>query len=208
MPTPIEMLEARIAQGREYRAMPTVDIAENYTVQGYCTTFNDPYLLYRTEYGEVWEDVDPHAFDDCDMSDVILQYDHMGHVYARTRNGTLSIAPDDHGLKITAYLGGTEIGRQLYEEIKGEYTDRMSFGFLVGEDSRTVEENHDTGYVIIRRTIRKVSKTFDASAVSLPANNNTDISARSFGDGVIAEARKELRKRALDKLNLLLFLED
>lgn len=208
MPTPIEMLEARISQGREYRAMPAVEAGESYTVRGYATTFSEPYLLYRTADGEIWEDVDPNAFGECDMDDVILQYDHMGHVYARTRNGTLSVTPDDHGLLVTADLGGTAIGRQLHEEIRGKYTDKMSFGFVVAEDRQTVEENHETGYVTIRRTIKKISKLFDVSAVSLPANNGTEISARSIGDGAIAEARKELRKRAQDKLNLLLLLEE
>lgn len=38
------------------------------------------------------------------MSDVILQYDHEGRVYARTSNGTLLIEPDEHGLFIAADL--------------------------------------------------------------------------------------------------------
>lgn len=208
MPNPAELLQARIAQGREYRAMPTMDTGENYLVQGYATTFNEPYLLYRTEYGEVWEQVAPDAFAECDMDDVIVQYDHAGHVYARTRNDTLSLVTDSHGLHVAANLGGTAIGRELYEEIKGRYTDKMSFGFIVAENIRTIEENSETGYVIVRRTITKISKLFDVSAVSIPANNGTEISARSIGDGAIADARKELRARALEKINLLLLLED
>ena len=103
-------------------------------VEGYACTFNQPYLLYEymgdsgTTY-RVMEQIDPHAFDDCDMDDVIMQYDHTGRVFARTKNATLSLVADGIGLKVTADLGGTEIGRQLYAEIKGGYTDKMSFGF-------------------------------------------------------------------------------
>ena len=69
------------------------------------------------------------------MSDVIMQFDHQGRVFARKSNDTLQLEVDDHGLKVTADLGGTEIGRQLYEEIKGGYVTKMSFGFTVAKDS-------------------------------------------------------------------------
>ena len=101
-------------------------------VEGYATTFNQPYTLYSWDDYEVREEIDEHAFDECDMTDVIMQYDHQGRVFARTKNGTLQLAADENGLKITADLSGTDIGKQLYREIKGGYTDQMSFGFIVG----------------------------------------------------------------------------
>ena len=123
---------------------------------------------------------------------MIMQYDHEGRVFARTRNKTLTVEPDEHGLKIRADLSGTTIGRQLYEEIVGGYTDRMSFGFTVKADERkrTAEEN---GKKAILRTITKIGKLFDVSAVSMPANDATEISARSIGDGLITEAIEEIR---------------
>ena len=172
-------------------------------VEGYATTFNQPYTLYSWDDYEVREEIDEHAFDECDMTDVIMQYDHQGRVFARTRNNTLQLATDDHGLKITADLGGTDIGKQLYEEIKGGYTDQMSFGFIVGLDERTSTEDHENGKTTVLRRIKKISKLYDVSAVSIPANNQTSISARSLSDGLIAEVKAE-RLRAQKRARLAL----
>lgn len=196
-------INEKIAEGREYRMMRSFEIrAEDeaqepdFIVRGYASTFNEPYELGRGEGYTVREQVDPHAFDDCDMSDVIMQYDHQGRVFARTSNNTLDLTTDDTGLLMDrAYLGGTDIGRQLYQEIRGGYTTKMSFGFRVQEDKREVTENMETGEVDVLRTITKVSKLYDVSAVSLPANPGTSIeSARALCDGLIAEAREEIRK--------------
>ena len=182
---------------REYRK---IDAAQMETrteedgrkiVEGYATTFNQPYELMRAKDMIVTEQVDPEAFSETDMSDTIMQYDHTGRVFARVKNGTLRLEPDAHGLKVIADLGGTEIGRQLYEEIRGGYTDKMSFGFTVTGDKRTRSKDAD-GNTVILRTITKVGRLFDVSAVSLPANDATEISSRSIGDGLIAEVQKEV----------------
>lgn len=204
-----------IKNEREYRGLvlevrKAEEADENdLVVEGYATTFNSPYLLYEYKnwYDQnvsVYEVVDRHAFDNCDMSDVIMQYDHEGRVFARTKNGTLELKCDQHGLFVRAHLGGTEQGKQLYEEIKGGYTTKMSFGFIVEESDVKAEETELT--VTKTRTITKISKLFDVSAVSLPANDQTEISARKFGEGVIAELEAERLKRAKSKLKLKLKL--
>ena len=182
---------------REYRemtlAIPTErEDEEERKVNGYATTFNEPYVLFEDEDIIYREQVDPSAFDDTDMSDVILQYDHEGRVFARISNNTLTVTPDEKGLFIEADLSGTEIGRQLYEEIRGGYTTKMSFGFIVDKDEELRSEAED-GRVDILRTITGISKLFDVSAVSLPANNGTSIGATTRGliDGVIDEVRAE-----------------
>jgi HK97 family phage prohead protease len=166
---------------------------ERMVVTGYASTFDDPYLLWKDADVEVYEQVDRHAFDETDMQDVIMQYDHQGRVFARVRNNTLTVTPDDKGLFISADLSGTDIGRGLYQEIAGGYTDRMSFGFTVDEDEQVIKEDSTTGKTHVLRTIRKVGKLYDVSAVSLPANPGTSISAR-FLDGAIEEARAERLK--------------
>lgn len=198
-----EKLLKKLDGGREYRAMQLEVRADDQDgsdskmiVEGYATTFNQQYLLYDDQRYKIYEQVDPHAFDSCDMTDVIFQYDHNGRVFARTKNGTLTLATDATGLKVTADLGGTEIGRQLYGEIKGGYTDKMSFGFIVGEDKRESVEDHETGTLTVYRTITKFKKLFDVSAVSLPANDATSISARKFSDGVIEKMEAERLARA------------
>ena len=194
-----DLLQRKLADGREFRDMEVRALEdgdpESYVVEGYASTFNEPYLLYSEPGYRVDEQIDARAFDDADMSDVILQYNHEGRVFARTSNGTLSIFPDEHGLKIRALLGGTEIGRQLYQEIRGGYTTKMSFGFKVEADERAVKEDKETHNVEIMRTITKVAKLYDVSAVSLPSNPATTIAARTYGEGVIAEAKAE-RQRA------------
>lgn len=206
-----ELQSRRLEEGREYRSLTmTVRAADNneaMIVEGYATTFNQPYELYRYGGFIMQEQVDPRAFDDCDMADVIFQYDHQGRVFARTRNNTLSLRTDAHGLYITADLSGTEEGRKLYEDIKGGYIDRMSFGFVVAEDSRTYITNNETGEETCLRTILKISKLYDVSAVSIPANDMTAISARRLVDGAIGGRAEERRRVERKKLNLKLILE-
>lgn len=185
-------VQKKINNGREYRSMQLGDVeGVDYTVEGYATTYDQPYTLYSYKDGDynvtVDEQIDRHAFDEADMSDVIMQYDHEGRVFARLSNNTLSLDKDDEkGLLIRANLGGTEIGRQLYEEIRGGYTSKMSFGFTVAEDQ--IDETSEGNNVRYLRTITRIGKLYDVSAVSLPANDFTVISARNALDGEI-EAR-------------------
>lgn len=184
---------------REYRNMTLAvqeraegDQEERKVVAGYASTFNEPYILYQDDDLIYEEQVDSFAFDETDMSDVIMQYDHQGRVFARISNNTLNVAPDEKGLFIEADLGGTELGRQLYDEIRGGYTDKMSFGFIVNKDEELRTEAPD-GRVHILRTITGISKLFDVSAVSIPANNGTSIgvSTRCKIDGAIEDIRAE-----------------
>lgn len=187
-----EKMQQKLNDGREYRAM-SMEVkpdAEEYYVEGYATTFEQPYHLYFDKQGrEIKEKVSRDAFLNTDMSDVIMQYDHEGRVFARLSNDTLKLGIDDHGLKVTAYLGGTAIGRNLYEEIKGGYTNKMSFGFTVSKDG--IVKDGD-GFL---RSIDSIGKLFDVSAVSLPANNLTEISARSHCEGAIAEIDEEIHRQ-------------
>lgn len=199
-------IQEKINNGREYRKMElNIQEPESYNVRGYATTFNEKYTLWDDGSFRVDEQVDPHAFDECDMRDVIFQYDHEGRVFARTSNDTLKLTPDAHGLEVNAYLGGTEIGRNLFEEIKGGYTSKMSFGFHVEADE--IKEEEVGGKVIYTRTIKKINKLYDVSAVSLPANDGTEISARSLKDGAIAKLeaerllKAEKRKAVEDLMN-------
>ena len=190
-------------ENREYRNLTVEARAiedqgeEKRIVTGYASTFDEPYVLYDGDGWKYLEVVDRGAFDETDMSDVIMQYDHRGRVFARTRNNTLTVNPDDKGLFIEADLGGTEIGRELYEEIRGGYTDRMSFGFTVNGEFEEYEKTEE-GVALYTRHITSVEKLYDVSAVSLPANDGTSIEAdattRSIGnltDGVIERIQAE-----------------
>ena len=202
-----------IRSDREYRRIDvtSLEVREEQDgrkiVEGYATTFGNEYRLWGDNFYEVRESIDAHAFDNTDMADVIMQYDHEGRVFARRSNGTLEVAPDTKGLHIRADLGGTELGRQLYEEIKGGYTNKMSFGFTVSKQERT--EELVEGKTIVHRKITGIKKLYDVSAVSLPANDATEISARNFSEGVIAEIEKELlavkaRQRKIQKIRIMM----
>ena len=162
-------------------------------VEGYATTFDSPYVLWEFEDGtKYYEQIDRHALDGADMSDVIMQYDHAGRVFARQSNKTLLLMPDDHGLLIAADLDKTELARGLYEDIAAGMINKMSWAFVVSEDSYD-RETHT-------RTILKIKKVYDVSAVSIPANQDTEISARSFARRSYEaeqQERLEMRVKAL-----------
>ena len=176
---------------RDYRACAEFRAIDNdgYIVEGYATTFDEPYLLYSFDGVDYYEVVDRNAFDDADMRDVIMQYDHEGRVLARIKNGTLTLTADEHGLKVRADLSKSDPARSLYEDIRNGLVDQMSFGFTVAEDSYN-NETHT-------RTILKVKRLYDVSAVGIPANPGTEISVstRAMLDGVIEAAAMECRKR-------------
>ena len=180
---------------REYRSMPVMAVQRaegeetpSYKVRGYASTFEEPYVLFEDWDGDpFYEIIDAHAFDEADMDDVIMQYDHMGMVFARTRNNSLSISIDDHGLLVEADLSLTQDSRRMWEAIDTGLVDRMSFCFVIAEDGEDYDKSTKTS------RITKITKVYDVSAVSIPANPGTEISAarKRFLDGVIQEERTE-----------------
>ena len=170
-------------------AMPfeAVGDDDSMIVEGYASTFDIPYTL---EGSDIKETILSSALEGADMSDVIFQYDHNGPVMARTRNETLQLSVDAHGLHVRADLSGCKQGRDLYESIKNGLVDRMSWGFMVADDGW--EYDFETN----SQTITRISKVYDVSAVSIPANQGTDIYARSAFDGAIEKARTERFERA------------
>lgn len=203
---------------REYRTMQIraegLKEQNDYIVEGYATTFDDPYELYRDGNYIVMEQVDHDAFKETDISDVVFLIDHEGRVYARTRNDSLHLEADDFGLRTKTDLSLTAASRDVYDAIQSGLYDRMSFAFTVKKD-RYEEEEKEDGSVILTRTILEVGKLYDVSAVSFPANPNTDISARSkeLIDGVIekfeaerlhAAEIKNRRSELLHKINSIL----
>lgn len=180
---------------REYRAIVSPfqiqsnekRIDSEFYVEGYATTFDRPYLLYEYDGIKYYEVIDRNALVGADMSDVIFQYDHEGKVFARQSNKTLILEADNNGLLVCADLGKTASSRGMFEEIESGLVTKMSWAFTVAEDSY----NRDTR----TRTILKIKKIYDVSAVSIPANADTEINARSFVDGVIEKEKQELLER-------------
>lgn len=186
-----------IKQDREYRTLAAPLSAQaaakridtDFYVEGYATTFDSPYLLYEIEGTKFYERIDAHALDGADISDVIMQYDHEGRVFARQSNGSLILIPDHKGLLIAADLGRTDLARGLYQDIQAGMITKMSWAFTVKTDSYD-RATHT-------RTILEIKKVYDVSAVSIPANGGTEISARSFAHrSYEAERQERLLQRA------------
>ena len=196
-------------QNREYRTMeiriqkseePEV---KTYMVEGYASTF-EPYVLFRDGETEYKEQIDPQAFDDADLSDVVFRVDHEGKVYARSSAGSLEIWTDEHGLGNRADLSRTEAARALFEEIEAGNYPQMSFAFTVADDEYDKKTR--------TRLIRKVAKVFDVSPVAFPANPNTNlgVATRAYFDGVIEEEkaeRLEAEKREAQKQRIRILTE-
>ena len=167
-----------VKKGREYRALqdfslvPREGESDAYKVRGTAIVFDTPTCLFEVDGVKYYEVIDRHALDGCDLSDVIMNYNHGGKVVARLRNKTLVLTITDRGLDMEADLSGTVAGRDLYEEIDGGYIDKMSFSFVV----RAAEYDAATH----TRRITKIRKLYDVSAVDIPAYEPTSISARSF----------------------------
>lgn len=168
-------------------------------VEGYATTFNKPYLLYECDGVQYFEVIDRNALAGADMSDVIMQYDHQGKVLARLSNKTLGIEADENGLFCFADLSKSRAAQDLYEEISNGLITKMSWAFIVEED-----EYDRTTHT---RTILKIKKVYDVSAVAYPANADTDIAARSWINGAIEAERREALARQAQLLKLKILLE-
>ena len=192
-----------IKKEREYRALAAPLTAQaaakriqtDFYVEGYATTFDAPYLLYEFEDGtKIYERIDAHALDGADMGDVIMQYDHAGRVFARQSNKTLILVPDHKGLLVAADLGRTDLARGLYQDIEAGMINKMSWGFTVAEEKYD-RQTHT-------RTILRIKKVYDVSAVSIPANSGTEISARAFADRSYEQERQELLQRRINLLKI------
>lgn len=175
---------------KEYRHFPLCELvtersgdADAMKITGRAAVFNVPEVMY--EYGDTkyYEMISDAAFDNTDLSDVILNVDHDGKPAARTRNDTLKLDKRSDGLYVEAELSGNATGRELYEDIKGGFIDKMSFAFTVDEDSYD-RETHT-------RTILRIGKVYDVSCVSFPAYESTSVSARDY-----FSVQKELEEKS------------
>lgn len=160
-------------------------------VEGYAVVFNNPTVMYEFDGIKYKEEIDRNAFNGCQMQDVVLNFNHGGKPFARTKNNTLQLTVDDYGLKIEADLSGTEEGRRTYEEVKGGYLDKMSFCFTINAEEYNREEH--------LRRITGIKRLFDVAIVDIPAYDTTSVNARNFFE---VEAQRESAE-ALENFKLM-----
>ena len=156
----------------------------------------------RTNLGWFDEIIEAGALDKANLKDVRFLVNHNTNMIplARSRNNnensTMQLEVDKDGMAIRVNLdteNNTE-ARNLYSAIKRGDITGMSFMFTIDDEEwKELESDHPT------RHIRKISQVFEVSAVTFPAYESTEISARDKEALESAKATLEsVRRQALD----------
>lgn len=151
-------------------------------VEGYPIVFDKEAYIEGWD-GGFYEKVDRKAFDGADMSDVVLKFNHNDDFFplARTRNGSLTLTPDEKGMFIHAELIDTTQNRDVYKMVQSGMLTEGSFAFTVEEQQMTEIGTWGKDDYELHRTILKVGKLFDVAICTNGAYGNlTEIYARSY----------------------------
>lgn len=174
------------------------DNSETLLLEGTPCVFDTETVLYKGKYWEFREKIDKDAFKEADMSDVIFNFNHGGRVFARTRNKSLDLQIENDGLHMRARLKKQDRGHEeLYGDIQSGLIDKMSFAFTVKEQKVEEIERSDEPNLEIR-TITKIDRLYDVSAVDIPAYDTTSISARKAFNAESREREAESLRAAND----------
>ena len=148
----------------------------------------------RTDLGWYDEIIERGALDDADLKDVRFLVNHNTDMIplARSRNNnensTMQMSIDEDGMEIRVDLDteNNVEAKSLYSAVERGDLDGMSFMFSVdGDKWDEIESDHPT------RTITKISRVFEVSAVTFPAYEATSISARGL-DSALDSAKSSL----------------
>lgn len=136
-----------------------------------------------TDIGESFREIiERGALDHTDLTDVrfLVNHNTSGIPLARSRrnngNSTMLLSVDDEGLKIRVSLDveNNSEARALYSAVQRGDVTGMSFMFWVDD-----EEWQDTDTAYPTRRIKSISSIVEVSAVTFPAYEATEITARS-----------------------------
>jgi HK97 family phage prohead protease len=165
---------------------------EKMVLRGYAAVFNVPTALWVDLDGNaIYEMISPRAFEGCDMSNVHLLYNHSSEVFsvAGTSNGSLTVTPDQYGLRIRAELVNTTAGRDLFRMVQTGLLSKMSFAFTVAS------ERYDKA--TRTRVIERFSRLYDVSAVTHPAYKQTSIYAEGSSSEEVELLRQKIKMKAM-----------
>ena len=149
--------------------------AEGRTIVGYAAKFerwSEPIM------GWFKEQIARDAFSECDVTDVIMCFNHnIDSILARTTSGTLTLSTDDEGLRFEFEAPATTMGNDMLELVRRGDISKCSFKFTVEEDEwRYADKGNKLEYD--ERTIRKIGKLYDVSLVVYPAYSDTEAGVR------------------------------
>lgn len=168
------------------------------TVEGMAVVFDT-----ETDMGWFTEKIDRHAFDETDMSDVVLNFNHdNNYLLAGTRNGSMQLRVDDNGVFQRSNIINTTQGQDVMKLIRSGLLSKQSFAFTIADDGERWE-NIDGKE---RRTITKIDHLYDCSIVTFPAYSQTTLWSRGADEladqhKALIEKRKEQDERMEKLLN-------
>lgn len=176
-------------------------------IEGRAVPFNE---WSNPIWGEWIEKIDPHAFDGCDMSDVIMCTDHgtgCADVLARSRNGegTLEIRIESDGLHFAFDAPRTTRGNDLLELVSRGDIGECSFKFIVAED-RWTWCSAANGLKYDQRVVTKIARLFDLSIVVSGAYPSTSaVTERASADerAAVEALRREAARRSEGAMELV-----
>ena len=129
-------------------------------IEGHAALFNE-----ETTIGNFREYIAPSAFADVLNDDVRVLFNHdPNQILASTANNTAQIKEADKGLYYKFEVPDTSLGRDLYSLVQSGIINQSSFGFIIEDE----EWRNDSKGTI--REIKKVSRLFDVSPVSIPCS--------------------------------------
>jgi len=179
-------------KNKEIRTIDVQDLelrmdGDNPVVVGYGAVFNS----MSNDLGGFREYIGSEAFEGRLEDDVRFLINHDGMPLARTTNGTLRLSVDEIGLKYEAKLNpNVSTSRDLMELLKDGTINQSSFAFIVEDDSWEMKDGMNV------RTINKVSRLYDVSAVTYPAYNeaSSSVALRSMQEWQEKEEAKKLEE--------------
>lgn len=167
---------------------------ESREVEGYAVVFNA-----ETDLGWFTEEIDRNAFNNTDMSNVYLLFNHdENNVLAGTSNGSLRMSIDDKGLFQVSDIVDTTIGEDTLKLVKNGLINKMSFAFTIADGGEEWSERDGKEH----RIIRNIDHLYDVSLVVYPAYNQTSAYARSLTDELAEEHKR--RKEQSERMERIL----
>lgn len=185
-------LERRFVTGLEVREAAPGDKNSIGTLTGYAALFG----VESVDLGGFVETIRKGAFKvSLDRGDDVRALaDHEAcDVLGRRSVGTLEIAEDDKGLKVTIHLPDTTAGRDTLASVKRGDKSGMSFGFNTVNDEWT--RNTIDGKVVYKRDLIDAD-LYEVSVVTWPAYEETLVEARSITAEQLAAAKLKLEANA------------
>lgn len=160
-------------------------------VRGYAAVFGKRSDNLGGDSYQVFEVIEPGAFDDVLKDDVRALFNHDANlILARSKGGagTLSLGVDEQGLWYEFEAPDTQAGRDLMVSLSRGDVDQSSFAFTVNRDGQKWVEVTEGEKTIATRTIKKVARLYDVSPVTYPAYPDASAALRSLEQHRAAQA--------------------